>query len=157
MEPPQEPRDLLLDGARGPERQLPPGGGKVERITQQTKSLAQDITSWIDLKIKLTRLEIEETVDAKKKEIGVLAAVGVFAALAGLFALVTLGLGFGALFIAIGLSRPLGYFLGYLLLTLILGAIAAILYKMKPRLTEPATKKVEVDEKNLAPQVPTAS
>ena len=157
MEPTQEPRDLLLDGARGPERQLPPGGGKVERLTQQTKSLAQDITSWIDLKVKLTRLEIAETVEEKKKEVGVLAAVGVFAALAGIFALVTAGLGFSAIFIAIGLSRPLSYFLGYLLLTLILGAIAGILYKLKPRLTEPATKKVEVDEKRLSPRLPETS
>ena len=153
MESSSEQRDLLLGDAHGPERQLPPGGGKVERITQQTKSLAQDVTSWIDLKIKLTRLEVEETVEEKKKEAAVWAAIGVFGALAGLFALVALGLGFGALLIAIGLSRPLSYFLGFLLLTLILAAIAFALFKLKPRLTEPDTKKVAVEEERLSPRV----
>ena len=153
MESSPEQRDLLLGGARGPERQLPPGGGKVERITQQTKSLAQDITSWIDLKVKLTKLEIAETVEEKKKEVAVLAAIGVFAALAGLFALVALGLGFGAILIAIGLSRPLSYFLGFLLVTLILAGIAFALLKLKPRLIEPGTKKVAVEEERLSPRV----
>lgn len=152
MESSPEQRDLLRGGTHGPERQLPPGGGKVERITQQTKSLVEDLTSWIDLKIKLTRLEIEETVDAKKKEVAVLAAIGVFAALAGFFALITLGLGFGAILIAIGLSRPLSYFLGFLLVTLTLALIALILRKMQPGLTQPDTKKVEVDEKRLSPR-----
>ena len=139
------------------DHQLPVAGNKLERITQHGKGLFGDLTSWIDLKIKLTKLEIQEELNEKKKEIGALVIAGVLAAIGGLFGLVTLGIGIGALFIWIGLSHPLSYTLGFLVVTLILLGAAAWFKKAGPDLLDEGKVKVAVDEDHLSPYAPTGA
>ncbi len=132
-------------------RRLAPGGNKIERISHHTKSLVEDISAWVELKVKLTQIEIEERLDAKINGLIASAVVGVLAALSGLFALITLALGLAALLIAAGLSHPLSYFLGFLVVTLLLLSVAMIVRKSKPDVISVGDKKAHVEEKKLTP------
>ena len=135
-------------------RRLPPAGNKIERISQHTKGLVEDVSSWVELKLKLTQIEIEERVDAKINELIASAVAGVLAALSGLFALITLALGLAALLIAAGLSGPLSYFLGFLIVTMLLFGVAMFVRKSKPEVVSVGDKKAHVEEKRLAPTRP---
>lgn len=139
------------DGAAPLSRRLPPGGNKVERISQHTKGLVEDVSSWVELKLKLTQIEIEERVDAKINSLIASAVVGVFAALGGLFALIALALGVAALLIAAGLSYPLSYFLGFLFVSLLLFIVAMVIRKSKPDVVSVGDKQAHIDEKKLMP------
>lgn len=130
------------------ERQLPPGGGRVERITQHTQGLVDDLKTWVELRIKLAQIEMRERVEERANDLAIKAIMGVLGALAGLFGLTTAGLGLSALFVAIGLSRPLSYFLGFLTLTLFLAGIAGIIWSAQPQLVH-LNKKAAVDEKKV--------
>ncbi len=120
------------------ERQLPSGANKVERITQHTKGLVEDLTSWVELKMKLTQVEIEERIDEKANKALVSAIAGVFFALTGLFALITLALGLGA-----WLGHPAW---GFLIVTVLLGLLSAAVIAVKPKLLELRAKEKVGDE-----------
>jgi hypothetical protein len=129
-----------------PERQLPSGENKLERMATHTKGLVGDFRDWVDLRIKLTKLEILEEVDAKVNEalIGVLvAAVGL---LACVFLLVTIALGLGA-----WLGHPAW---GFLIVTLALFLFAGIVHAVKPTIVGGGQRKVNVDEDALTPRTP---
>lgn len=101
------------------QRLLPSGSNKIERITQHSRELVDDLTDWVELKIKLTQLEVQEKIDAKVNGLIVKAMPMVVGALGGLFLLVTIALGLGWL-----LGHP---FWGFLIVTGVLLAVAGIL------------------------------
>ena len=139
-----------------PDRQLPPGGNKVERIAQHSKGLVKDLTSWVELRLKLAQIEVKEKAEAKANDLAIIAVVAGLALLGAVFMLITLGLGAAALLIALGLSTPLSYFLGFLLVSLILLGGAAIIRASKPHLVQVGSKKARVDEAKLSSTPPSS-
>lgn len=107
-----------------------PQGGKVERIAAHTQGLFTDLREWIDLRIDLAILEVEERIDEATNKIVlglILAVVGFFAVF---FALTTIALGVGAL-----LGHP-GW--GFLAVTVALILIIVGLRLTKPDLVPPS-------------------
>lgn len=109
-----------------PDRQLPSGRNKVERISDQTKGLFDDFTSWVELRLKLFQAEIQEKVESKVNETVIKVAPFVAAAIGGFFALVTL-----ALFLGWWLGHPAW---GFLCVTLLFALITGVLLARKKRL-----------------------
>lgn len=100
-------------------RQLPSGKRSVERITDQSKGLVDDVKAWVDLRIKLAQVEVEQRIQAKVNELALRIAPIIVGALGGLFLLATL---------ALGLGWWLGQtFWGFLIVTLLLLLVAAVL------------------------------
>jgi hypothetical protein len=102
----------------------------MERIAAHTQGLFTDLREWIDLRIDLAILEVEERIDETKNEIALgltLAIVGFFAAL---FSLTTVALGVGWL-----LGHP---FWGFLAVSVALILIVVGLQATKPALVPPS-------------------
>ncbi|HET6568563.1 MAG TPA: phage holin family protein [Rhodothermales bacterium] len=137
------------DGHTPVSRQLPPGGNKIQRISQHTKGLFEDVTSWVDLKIQLTRIEIEERIETRLNQLLVKAGAFTLYALAGLFALFATALGIAAILIALGLSYPLSYFLGFLFVCILLGILGVIAGTIKAKMVKVGDNKAHVDEDDL--------
>lgn len=70
-------------------------GGRVDRMVHHTEALADDITDWIELRIELLQLEIEEKAERRLNSFIARAIVATLVATAGLFALLTLAYGLG--------------------------------------------------------------
>ncbi len=120
---PERPRPL--PGSPVPsDHLLPSGANKVERIAQHSKALVDDLTAWVDLKVKLTKLEVEHTIQEKTSEVVVKVIPLVVFALAGFFLLVTVALGLGWL-----LGHP---FWGFLIVTLGLALVGFLLRRNAP-------------------------
>jgi uncharacterized membrane protein YqjE len=104
------------------------GGGKVQRITEQTQGLVDDLKEWVDLRIELVRIDVEEQIEAQANQVAlgvILAGLGL---LAVLFGLTALGFGLGALF-----GHP-GW--GFLAVTVLLVLLAVIIRAAKPELVD---------------------
>jgi uncharacterized membrane protein YqjE len=69
--------------------------GKLERLATHTRGLAEDVRTWIDLKLELTKLEIEEKIEEKIRGIMMLGVLMVLAVLVVVFALVAASFGLG--------------------------------------------------------------
>jgi len=126
--------ESLDDRSSAPNGERPltdvPEGGKMRRIAAHTQGLFEDLREWIDLRIDLAILEVEERLDETKNEIAlglVIAIVGFFAAL---FTLTTIALGVGAL-----LGHP-GW--GFLAVTVALFLIIGGLRVTQPALVPPS-------------------
>ena len=141
METDARPDRTLDGGIAAPSRQLPSGLNKVERITQHARGLVDDVTAWVDLRIKLAQLEVKEQLDGMKKQVAVLGALALLGLFGLLFLLTTV-----ALFLGWWLGHPAW---GFLIVTLVLFALAGTLYALMPRLTQPGTPQTGVKEKNL--------
>ena len=137
------PRPILEDG-------LVPRRNRVERIADQGKGLVNDVSDWVEVKLKLLQVEIEERIDARVNALAANAIVAALGLLGGVFLLVALAMGSAAILIELGLSSPLSYFLGFLLIALILGAAAAVVRSMRPHLLNVGKKERSVDEKKLS-------
>ncbi len=112
---------------RGPEElSRKPPAGRLQRVQEETRGLAEDITAWVELKLRHTQMEIEETVEMKLNRAVVGAIVGVVAAIAALFLLVTAAIGIGWL-----LGHP---FWGFLIITVLLFVVAAVVRARQPQL-----------------------
>lgn len=70
-------------------------GGRIDRMVYHTEALADDITDWIDLRIQLLQLEIEEEAERRLNSFIARAIIATLVATAGLFALLTLAFGLG--------------------------------------------------------------
>lgn len=123
---------------------LPPHRGKVERITDHLAGISESARELVELRIDLARREIMEFVEGKLSTFKGGAIVGALFALAGLFFCVALALGFAGVLIAVGLSWPLSYFLGFLLITMIFAGTGAY---AKAKLA-PGAVRVEVDNES---------
>lgn len=146
--------DGALPAAEEPSHQLPPGRNRVERISQHGKGLVNDLTSWVELRLKLAQVEIEEKIDERVNKVVSMAIVAGIALLGVVFLLIALGMGMSALFISMGLSSPLSYFLGFSVITLLLFGAALILQSMRPHLVDVGRKEADVEQKKLTPGVP---
>lgn len=82
----------------GSDRPSPPvarRGGKLQRMTEETRGIVQDLREWIDLRLDLAVREINDEIDdaASQAVFGVVLAILAF--FTGLFGLTTLALGLG--------------------------------------------------------------
>ena len=102
-----------------------PEGGKVQRIAAHTQGLFEDLREWIDLRIDLAILEVEERIDEAKNGIALGVTLAIFAFFAALFTFATIALGVGWL-----LGHP---FWGFLAVS-----VALILVVMGLQATQPA-------------------
>lgn len=104
--------------------------GKLGRIAGHTRGLVDDLREWIDLRLDLAILEVEEQVDTLRNEVALgitLAFLGFFAAL---FVFTTVALGLGWL-----LGHP---FWGFLIVAVVLVAVVAVLARTRPDLVPPS-------------------
>ena len=107
-----------------------PRRGKMGRIAGHTRGLVEDLRQWIDLRIDLAILEVEEQVDDLRNEVALgvtLAFLGFFAAL---FVFTTIALGLGWL-----LGHP---FWGFLTVSVLLVLTLTALSKARPELLPPS-------------------
>lgn len=125
-----------------PERMLPSGHNKVERIGSQTRGLAEDVKSWVELRVKLMQAEIQEKVQSKINESIIKIAPVIAGALAGLFALVTI-----ALFLGWWLGHPAW---GYLIVTVVLLLVTGVLLARKNRYEEKQKEKEATSNGSVA-------
>ena len=145
MNPPQEgglpieDRDVI---STSPTPKLPPAGNRVERIANHTKALVEDMTTWVELKMKLTQLEIEQKIDEQANKVALYIAIGLFGGLGAFFALVTLALGLGA-----WLGHP-GW--GFLIVTILMLGVAGLLYASRPHLMGEKKHTAEIEKKKRA-------
>jgi len=123
--PQRHPAIKTEDMDTPPARLLPSGRNKVERISTQTRGIFGDVSSWVELRLKLFQVEIQERVQEKLNETVIKIAPVAAGAIAGLFALVTL-----ALFVGWWLGHPAW---GFLVVTVLLGLITAVLLARKKR------------------------
>ena len=123
-----EPSLDRSDPEGAPPAQQPVSGNKVERVAQHTQHLVQDLKQWIDLRIKLMRLEVEQRIESKANEVLLGIIVAAFGILAGVFGLVALALGFGA-----ALGHPAW---GFLIVTLLLVGIILVLRAAQPEFVQ---------------------
>lgn len=124
--------ESLQDRSSDPQSSTPMRGsqsGKLARVASHTQGLVEDLREWIDLRLDLVVLDLEEKVNDLKNQVGqgiVLALLGFFTAL---FALVTVALGVGWL-----LGHP---FWGFLAVFAVLAIGTAGFAKAKPQLGPP--------------------
>ncbi|NNF03983.1 MAG: hypothetical protein HKN17_05915, partial [Rhodothermales bacterium] len=118
-------------------------GGRLSRITGETRGLVEDLKEWVDLKIQLLQLDFEDRIRQAANQAALTAVVIVVALLAVLFALVAAGEAMGAWFD----SRSLGF----LTLAGILALVAGVIHALKPRLVGSArTDGESTDRRDLA-------
>lgn len=117
------------------DHQLPEGRTKVARIGRQTKGLFDDFTQWVELRLRLFQLDVQDKIKTKANEAAIKVAPFIVAALAGLFSLIT-----AALFIGWWLGHPAW---GFLIVTAVLFLVTGILYARSKRLE--AEKEHDVD------------
>lgn len=121
--------DPLQDRSSKPDAGAPsdaPQGGKLGRIAGHTRGLVEDLREWIDLRLDLAILELEERVDEIRNE----AALGLTLAMFGFFAAL-----FGLTTVALGLGWALGHpFWGFLIVSVVLILIVVALSQARPDL-----------------------
>ncbi|PEN15159.1 hypothetical protein CRI94_02425 [Longibacter salinarum] len=100
-------------------------GGKLQRMTDDTKGIVTDLREWIDLRLDLAVREINDKVDdaASQAALGVVLAILAF--FTGLFGLTTIALGLGW-----WLGRP---FWGFLIVSGLLSLVAFIVATVAKR------------------------
>lgn len=91
-----------------------------QRLRGQVQELVEDLKTWVELRLALTQLEIEERIEAKIQQLLLRVLIGVLVGLAMVFALVAAALGLGS-----WLGHP-GW--GFLVVALVLAGFAAILH-----------------------------
>lgn len=121
--------DPLQDRSSGSDRRAPSDareGGKLGRIAGHMQGLAEDLREWIDLRLDLAVLELEERVDNLRNEVALGVTLAFFGFFAALFVLVTIALGLGWL-----LGHP---FWGFLIVSGVLVLISVVLSQTRPDL-----------------------
>jgi hypothetical protein len=103
-----------------------PRGGKLGRIAGHTQGLVEDLREWIDLRIDLAILEMEERVDTLRNEVALGITLAFFGFFAAMFVFTTAALGLGWL-----LGHP---FWGFLIVTVLLLMVVAALASARPDL-----------------------
>lgn len=108
---------------------------KVQRMGSNARGLFDDFTSWVELRLRLLQLDVQERVQGKIDEVIIKAAPVVVGLLAGFFALITV-----ALFVGWALGHPAW---GFLVVTGVLLLIAGALYARSRRLQR-ESREVEI-------------
>ncbi|MFB6098509.1 MAG: phage holin family protein [Salinibacter sp.] len=126
--------ESLDDQSSVPDAERPltdvPEGGKMRRIAAHTQGLFEDLREWIDLRIDLAILEVEERIDEAKNDLALGVTLAFFGFFAVLFTLTTIALGVGWL-----LGHP---FWGFLAVSVALILIVAGLRVIQPALAPPS-------------------
>lgn len=105
----------------------PGGKNKVQRIGSQTRGLFDDLTSWVELRLRLFQMDVQERVQKKVDQAIIKAAPVVVGLLAGFFALITT-----ALFLGWALGHPAW---GFLVVTGLLLLVTGVLFARSRRLS----------------------
>lgn len=100
--------------------------GRLGRIAGETRGLVEDLREWIDLRIDLAVLELEERVDEFRNEVALGITLAFFGFFAALFVFTTVALGLGWL-----LGHP---FWGFLIVSVLLSLFVAVLSRTRPDL-----------------------
>ncbi len=118
-----------LDRTSEPDGPLAPvSGNKAQRLAQHTQRLVDNLKRWVDLRIELAQLELEERVEAKVNEIALGVIVGGIMLLAVVFGLTALALGIGAWLGHAGW--------GFLIVTVLLVLLAGVLRAARPEFVQ---------------------
>ena len=107
-----------------------PRKGKLGRIAGHTQDLVEDLREWIDLRIDLAILEVEEKVDDLRNEVALGLTLAFFGFFAALFVFTTVALGLGWL-----LGHP---FWGFLIVSVLLVLVVVSLAEARPDLVSPS-------------------
>jgi hypothetical protein len=133
LPPPEPPPVNGNEPQHDRQRLLPPHKGKVSRIQDYVQGTVGGLREWMELRIELAKAEIREKIAEVQEQAKFGALIGVFAALAGFFLLLTIGFGFSALFRALfNFGQLASLTAGYGLLTLLLAIAAGVFYSMSP-------------------------
>jgi hypothetical protein len=110
-------------------------GGPVARIAAHTQGLVDDLRQWIDLRIDIAILEVEEKIDEVKNQAALGVALLGVAVFTVTFLLLTLAIGTGFLLgtLAFEWGTVASLFLGFGIVTVILAIVAAVLASMVKR------------------------
>lgn len=98
----------------------------MERIAGHAQGVVADLRRWVDLRVDLAVMDLEAKLDERLNAVVIGIILAVFGGLAAFFTLVTVALGLGWL-----LGHP---FWGFLIVTIGLGATAAIVRSRQPTL-----------------------
>ena len=98
---------------------------RIQRIGEQTRGLVDDIKSWVELRMELSQIEVEDRVEEKVNEATAGAIVGIVAGLAVVFLLIAAAIGLGSLF---GHQA-----LGFLAVGVILLVLTGIVHAARPK------------------------
>jgi hypothetical protein len=117
--------------APDPEGNAPsPRNGKAGRVAAHVQGLLDDLRTWIDLRLDLALLKVEERIDELRNEIALGLTLAIFGLFAALFSLATVALGVGWL-----LGHP---FWGFLAVSVALILIVVVLQVARPSLMPPS-------------------
>lgn len=117
-------------GSGGDAAMESPRDGKLRRLTSHTQELLSDLRTWIDLRLDLAILEVEERIDALRNELALGVTLVIFGFFAALFSLTTVAIGVGWL-----LGHP---FWGFLAVSVALILVVVILQVTQPALVPPS-------------------
>lgn len=106
-----------------------PRDGKMQRILSQLQGLLDDLRTWIDLRLDLAILKLEQRIDEVQNNIALGLAVAFFGFFAALFTLTTVAVGVGWL-----LGHP---FWGFLAVSVALILIVVGLRATQPEFVPP--------------------
>jgi hypothetical protein len=107
-------------------RLLKSSQNKVERISAETRGIFGDFSSWVELRLKLFQVEIQERIQTKVNETIIKVAPVAAGAITGFFGLITL-----ALFLGWWLGHPAW---GFLIVTVMLALVTGVLLARKKRM-----------------------
>ncbi len=151
MEPAtKQHRENGVPSSEGPASRQSP---KVERITRQARGLVEDVKEWVDLRVQLVQLEIEERIEAKVNQVVLGGVLAVILLLAGVFGLTALALAMGS-----WLGNDAW---GFLIVAALLVLLAAGLWAAKPRVLKktpsplPENKRLEATQTRALPPTKT--
>ncbi len=103
----------------------PESSGKIRRLSRETRGLVEDVKSWVELRMTLTQMDVEDRIDARLNR----AIVGTVVAAVGF-----LGLTFALVAGALALGSWLGHVAwGFLIVAGLLLLITVLLVALKPR------------------------
>ena len=108
----------------------PTPDGRLGRIAGHTRGLVDDLREWIDLRLDLAILELEERVDELRNEVALGITLAFFGFFAALFVFVTVALGLGWV-----LGHP---FWGFLIVSVALVLFVSLLARTRPALAPPS-------------------
>jgi len=103
-------------------------GGRIDRIADQTRGLVEDVKEWIDLRVQLIQLEVEDRFETVANQLLSAMLVVILAFTTLIFALIAISLGIGML-----LGDPLW---GFLVTTLLLAIATIVARVVKPRIVK---------------------
>lgn len=113
-----------------PRKDSEQSAGRLDRITDQTRGLVDDVKEWVDLRIRLVQMDLEEKFETAANQ--------------AVLALVLAGIGATSIFFALvaaafGLGQLLGHTaFGFLAVSVVLAILMWLVHWRRPRLIKTA-------------------